>query len=88
MCFIEYEWQIFFSFRYFIIINDILTSVEKTRDSLMKLKKKIASASIGSSGSSTSVSDEDKIRLQLQLDVLEFANEVSLLFYYDTFHYR
>ncbi|EDV23691.1 uncharacterized protein TRIADDRAFT_26404 [Trichoplax adhaerens] len=62
--------------KYFNIINDILTSVEKTRDSLMRLKKNIAAAA---SGSSTSVSDEDKIRLQLQLDVLEFANEVSLL---------
>lgn len=70
----------FFLFRYFNIINDILTSVEKTRDSLMKLKKKLTSAPIGGSGSSTSVSDEDKIRLQLQLDVLEFANEVSLCY--------
>ncbi|RDD44303.1 Conserved oligomeric Golgi complex subunit 2 [Trichoplax sp. H2] len=60
--------------KYFNIINDILTSVEKTRDSLMRLKKNIAAAA---SGSSTSVSDEDKIRLQLQLDVLEFANEIE-----------
>jgi conserved oligomeric Golgi complex subunit 2 len=66
-------------------VQELLTSVQKTEDSLRKLKQ-IRDKNTTSGQSSTtggqSVSDDDKIRLQIQQDLKHFASEVSVLDFY------
>lgn len=60
---------------------EVLTSVQKTEDSLKKLKKVKPNAGfLGKK--SNSMSDDDKIRLQIYLDVMELGNEVSSLTFF------
>lgn len=59
--------------RYFEITSEVLTSVKRTEDSLMKLKKNRKSlVPVSSSG----MSDDNKIRLQLALDIQEYTAKV------------
>nr|CAG4641569.1 EOG090X03KZ [Eurycercus lamellatus] len=53
--------------QYLVAVSDVLTSVQKTEESLKRLRKdRAASASAG-------VSDDDKIRMQLVIDVDAFV---------------
>ncbi|KAI7690462.1 hypothetical protein SSS_10772 [Sarcoptes scabiei] len=54
---------------------EVLTSVQKTEDSLRKLKKAKSNYSIGGNKDSNTMSDDNKIRLQIYLDVQIFASK-------------
>ena len=63
--------------------SDVLTSIKRTEDSLMRLKrsKKQAVAAPGNQALAQDIpaamSDDDKIRLQFTLDTEEFGRVVS-----------
>lgn len=60
-------------------MTDVLTSVQKTEESLRRLKK-IRDKSMGSSSSEVQgTSDDEKIRIQLQVDVQAYANMVRFI---------
>ncbi|XP_017460646.1 PREDICTED: conserved oligomeric Golgi complex subunit 2-like, partial [Rhagoletis zephyria] len=57
---------------------EVLTSVQRTEDSLKKLKKanqKAMAAATGATSRASSMSDDDKIRLQIYFDVQELGVE-------------
>ena len=57
-------------------MSDVLTSVQKTEESLKRLRKdRNTSASIATVG----MSDDDKIRIQLAIDVDSFVEEARSL---------
>lgn len=59
--------------QYILSVTDVLTSVQKTEESLRKLKKiRDKSAGVASS-ESQGVSDDEKIRIQLSIDVSNFV---------------
>ncbi|KAI9311812.1 oligomeric golgi complex component, COG2-domain-containing protein [Dichotomocladium elegans] len=72
--------------RYTTTISDLLTNLQKSEDSLKRLKKgkksnhamQNASSLLGSQ-SGSAMSDEDKIRLQILLDVRQLGDELSVL---------
>ncbi|XP_060649360.1 conserved oligomeric Golgi complex subunit 2 [Drosophila nasuta] len=67
---------------YFNVVSDVLTSVQKTEESLRRLrnlKSGSASNAPASSSSTAAVSDDDKIRLQLRVDVAAWTQELSKL---------
>jgi hypothetical protein len=71
------------SFRYSTITSDVLTSIKKTEDSLLRLKRTRKPAGGTSTSANTQdgqgpMSDDDKIRLQFSLDVEEFRNLVGV----------
>lgn len=62
-------------------MNDVLTSVQKTEESLRRLKnlrEKSGSASQGNTPAS-GMSDDDKIRLQLHVDICTWCEEIEKL---------
>nr|CAH0108522.1 unnamed protein product [Daphnia galeata] len=62
--------------RYLAAVSDVLTSVQKTEESLKRLRKdRNTSASIATVG----MSDDDKIRIQLVIDVDSFVEEARSL---------
>ena len=72
-----------FSLRYHNITGDVLTSIKRTEDSLMRLKRSRKQQGTGSGGQTTNqepgqstMSDDDKIRLQFTLDTEEFGRVV------------
>lgn len=59
------------------LVKDVLTSVQKTEESLKRLKK-IRDKSAGvSSSENQGTSDDEKIRIQLYIDVLSFTQMVT-----------
>ncbi|KXJ14443.1 conserved oligomeric Golgi complex subunit 2 [Exaiptasia diaphana] len=62
--------------RYATITSDVLTSIKKTEDSLLRLKKTRKGVTMTTSNTDNqgTMSDDDKIRLQFSLDVEEFRN--------------
>lgn len=67
---------------YFNVVSEVLTSVQKTEESLRRLrnlKSGGASHPQGSASTSTGVSDDDKIRLQLRVDVAAWTLELNKL---------
>ena len=62
-------------------MDELLTSIKKTEDSLLRLKqqrKAVAGQSEVSTGSKgNEVSDENKIRKQIFLDAEEYGKQVS-----------
>ncbi|KPM08668.1 conserved oligomeric Golgi complex subunit 2-like protein [Sarcoptes scabiei] len=56
---------------------EVLTSVQKTEDSLRKLKKAKSNYSIGGNKDSNTMSDDNKIRLQIYLDVQIFGEKLQ-----------
>ncbi|XP_064555276.1 conserved oligomeric Golgi complex subunit 2 [Drosophila montana] len=66
---------------YFNVVSDVLTSVQKTEESLRRLRnlKSGAASNAPSSGSTAAVSDDDKIRLQLRVDVAAWTLELNKL---------
>lgn len=69
--------------RYFKAIEEVLTSVQKTEESLRRLKNlrekstSTTTANIQSSNDRQGMSDDDKIRLQLQIDVRYWTKEIE-----------
>ncbi|XP_033175603.1 conserved oligomeric Golgi complex subunit 2 isoform X2 [Bombus impatiens] len=62
---------------YLASVTDVLTSVQKTEESLRRLKK-IRDKSTGSLTSEVQgISDDEKIRIQLQVDVQAYANMIT-----------
>ena len=58
--------------RYYEITSEVLTSVKRTEDSLLKLRRKRQSlVPLGG------MSDDNKIRLQLALDIEEYSSQVE-----------
>jgi hypothetical protein len=67
-----------FSHRYMSLVIDVLTSVQKTEDSLKRLKK-IRDKSAGiSTSESQGISDDEKIRIQLLIDVTSYIQMVII----------
>lgn len=71
------------SLRYHNITGDVLTSIKRTEDSLMRLKRPRKQQGTGTGGQTTNqepgqsaMSDDDKIRLQFTLDTEEFGRVV------------
>lgn len=65
--------------RYYTAVSDVLTSVQKTEESLRRLKnlrEKPAAANQGASPPS-GMSDDDKIRLQLHVDICSWCTEIE-----------
>lgn len=63
-------------------MSDVLTSVQRTEESLRRLKnlrEKSGSAQQGSNTSSSGMSDDDKIRLQLHVDICAWCDEIEKL---------
>ncbi|XP_004523208.1 conserved oligomeric Golgi complex subunit 2 [Ceratitis capitata] len=64
---------------YCAAVKDVLTSVQKTEESLRRLRNlKSGSAPVVTTGTTT-VSDDDKIRLQLHVDVIAWTGELAKL---------
>ncbi|XP_043265322.1 conserved oligomeric Golgi complex subunit 2 [Colletes gigas] len=62
---------------YLASVTDVLTSVQKTEESLRRLKK-IRDKSTGALSSEVQgISDDEKIRIQLQVDVQAYVNMIS-----------
>lgn len=60
-------------------MKDVLTSVQKTEESLRRLKnlrEKSGAVQQGST-STTGMSDDDKIRLQLHVDICAWCDEIE-----------
>lgn len=65
--------------RFFNVTSDVLTSIKKTEDSLLRLKriKKSEGTSVSTVAESGKMTDDDKIRLQFALDTEEFGRQVK-----------
>ena len=63
-------------FRYYAITDEVLTSVKRTEESLMKLKQSRKSSTLMADVSS-GMSDDNKIRLQLAMDIEQYSRKVS-----------
>lgn len=64
-------------FSYFLFVTDVLTSVQKTEESLRRLKK-IRDKTTGIlPPEPQGTSDDEKIRIQLKVDVDGYANMVK-----------
>lgn len=69
---------IYLHFSYLTSVTDVLTSVQKTEESLRRLKR-IRDKSTGVLPSDTQgISDDEKIRIQLQIDVNAYSAMVSI----------
>jgi hypothetical protein len=60
-------------------VDDVLTSVQKTEESLRRLKKIRDRSATTLSNEARGVGDDDKIRQQLLLDVYSFCEGVTML---------
>nr|XP_058947460.1 conserved oligomeric Golgi complex subunit 2-like [Pocillopora verrucosa] len=71
--------------KYHAVTGDVLTSIKRTEDSLMRLKRSRKQTGPGASGQAVSqdsqspMSDDDKIRLQFSLDTEEFGRALKEL---------
>lgn len=64
--------------RYFSAVNDVLTSVQKTEESLRRLKNLREKSTLNTSATDRQgLTDDDKIRLQLQVDIIYWATEIE-----------
>lgn len=78
--FIDHVYSIlFFYCSYFNVVSDVLTSVQKTEESLRRLRNLKSATPSNASASTNAVSDDDKIRLQLRVDVAAWTLELSKL---------
>lgn len=62
------------AFRYLVAVSDVLTSVQKTEESLKRLRKDRNAPT-----STAGISDDDKIRVQLYIDVDSFVQGARTL---------
>lgn len=58
--------------RYLAAVSDVLTSVQKTEESLKRLRKERTAQT-----SNNGTSDDDKIRMQLVIDVDSFVKDAQ-----------
>jgi hypothetical protein len=58
--------------RFLAITGDVLTSVKKTEDSLLRLKRTRKSTGAATASGTPGITDDSKIRLQLSLDVEKY----------------
>lgn len=58
---------------------DVLTSVQKTEESLRRLKSSRAAAGQTERATASGISDDDKIRLQLHVDIVTWATQIEKL---------
>lgn len=63
--------------QFFSCVDDVLTSVQKTEESLRRLKKIRDRSAAASSSEARGVGDDDKIRQQLLLDVCSYCEGVD-----------
>lgn len=66
--------------RYYTAVTEVLTSVQKTEESLRRLKNLRERGGTGPTPATNErqgMSDDDKIRLQLQIDVIHWTNEIE-----------
>jgi len=66
--------------RYNLIVSELLNTIKKTEDSLLRLKTKRKTTKLQNDNqleAKSTTNDEDKIRLQCLLDVEEFGHEVQ-----------
>ena len=81
----------FVAFRYYSSVDELLTSIKKTEDSLLRLKQlRKAAAGISSqlpAAKSGEMSDENKIRHQIHLDAEEFGRQVRQLVHVSFIHF-
>lgn len=72
-------------FSYYQAVDEVLTSVQKTEESLRRLKNlrdrnanaATTAPTMTTSTDRTTMSDDDKIRLQLQVDVIHYVQEIE-----------
>lgn len=68
-------------FSYYDLCSEILSSVRRMEDSILRLKRVRESAKnlpqMAATGNSAEISDDNKIRKQIQHDVEAFTNEVT-----------
>lgn len=67
-------------FRYHTAVTEVLTSVQKTEESLRRLKNLRERGGPGPTTATSDrqgMSDDDKIRLQLQIDVIHWTKEIE-----------
>lgn len=71
--------SIFFHSRYYKSVDEVLTSVQKTEESLRRLKNLREKSQQSSANPSDKqlMSDDDKIRLQLQIDILYYVKYIE-----------
>lgn len=68
--------------RYHSAVSDVLTSVQRTEESLRRLKnlrERSGTANTGGNASSSGVSDDDKIRMQLYVDISAWSDGIERL---------
>ena len=69
------------SFRFYNLTSEVLTSIKRTEDSLLRLKRirknDIATANV-SITDGDKITDDDKIRMQFALDTEEFGKQVII----------
>lgn len=58
-------------------VKDVLTSVQKTEESLRRLKKIRDKSTGASSSENQGTSDDEKIRIQLLIDVMGYIQMVN-----------
>ncbi|KAG4065092.1 hypothetical protein HA402_007489 [Bradysia odoriphaga] len=64
--------------QYYSSVVDVLTSVQKTEESLRRLKNLREKSTLNTSANDRQgLSDDDKIRLQLQVDIIYWATEIE-----------
>jgi hypothetical protein len=65
--------------QYYQSVNEVLTSVQRTEESLRRLKnlKKSQSSQNNASEDKQMMSDDDKIRLQMQIDIMQYVKYVE-----------
>ena len=61
--------------RYGAVLSELLLSVRKIEESLLKLKRGRKTADVAN----TAATDEGKIRSQVHLDVIEWGAQVSII---------
>lgn len=74
--------RIFFNCRFYTAVVDVLTSVQKTEESLRRLKNlrdKTSASGHTERSTATGMTDDDKIRLQLHVDIATWTREVENL---------
>lgn len=66
-------------FRYYKLVDEVLTSVQKTEESLRRLKnlREKSQQSTSTSSEKQLMSDDDKIRLQLQIDIMFYVKHIE-----------
>ena len=71
-----------FLLRFYNVTSDVLTSIKRTEDSLLRLKriKKSENPSANTTAAEEGkMTDDDKIRLQFALDTEEFGKQVLVI---------